>query len=309
MNWFFDIPNLIVCLISIIIVCRIGIIPNWIGLIFSIYCFVPFFLNDFLFPARYMDDQNYYFWMMKEIRSLNIFPDVDERHVKALSTSWMLSFLPLPYVETVKSIGFFNRFLFFITFCWLYNKKFLTGMPLLLLLFYPSLILYTSLSLRDPLILCIMLVSVILMIDRKYIKFFIIIIPLYFLKFQNFYFILILFIFFIIFNNKYSLKKYGLLCSIISIILLFSFINEITFYLDLYRGAMYKTDGRDMALYEPLNNLSGLLINSIFVSPYFFMKLFPWEVENIFQLIQFIENIFILVFYLFLQKNLSIKVN
>ena len=92
MNWFFDIPNLIVCLISIIIVCRIGIIPNWIGLIFSIYCFVPFFLNDFLFPARYMDDQNYYFWMMKEIRSLNIFPDVDERHVKALSTSWMLSF-------------------------------------------------------------------------------------------------------------------------------------------------------------------------------------------------------------------------
>ena len=85
------------------------------------------------------------------------------------------------------------------------------------------------------------------MIDRKYIKFFIIIIPLYFLKFQNFYFILILFVTFTIFNNKYSLKKYGLWFSIISIILIFPFINEIIFNLDLYRGAMYKTDGRDMA--------------------------------------------------------------
>ena len=69
---------------------------------------------------------------------------------------------------------------------------------------------------------------------------------------------------------------------------------------------MYKTDGRDMALYEPLNNLSGLLINSIFASPYFFMKPFPWEVENIFQLIQSIENIFILVFlFIFTKKSFN----
>ena len=293
-------------IILIIIVFRIGIIPNWIGFIFAIYCFVPFFLNDFLFPARYMGDQFYYLNMMKEVRSLNILPDLNYNNsIKALSTSWRLSVLPLPYVETVKSIGFFNRFLFFITFCWLDNKKFLSGMPLLLLLFYPSLILYTSLSLRDP-PFYVMLVSIILMIDKKYIKFFIIIIPLYFLKFQNFYFILILFLIFVIFNNKYSLKKYGLLFSIISIILIISFNSEIISHLDLYRLGMYNSDGGDLALYVPLNNLFDAFVKSLLAFPYFMMKPFPWEAENTFQLIQSLENIFLLVFlYIFTKQTFN----
>ena len=143
MNFLFDIPNLLVCIIAIIIACRIQIIPNWIGFIFIGYSFVPFILNDFLFPARYMKDQFFYLYAMQEVRSFNIIPDIDySRYLKAFSTSWLLSFLPLPYVETIKSLGFFNRFLFFVTFCWLYNKKFLTGMPLLFVLFYPSLLFY-----------------------------------------------------------------------------------------------------------------------------------------------------------------------
>ena len=133
MNWYYDIPNLLVCITAVIIVCRINLIPNWIGIILASYSLVPFILNDFLFPAAYMGDQFFYTETLKEIRSFNFFPDKDKN---ALVTSWFLSILPLPFVETVKSIGFYNRFLFLILFVWLYNKKFLRGMSLYLLIFY-----------------------------------------------------------------------------------------------------------------------------------------------------------------------------
>ena len=122
MNWYYDIPNLLVCITAVIIVCRINLIPNWIGIILASYSLVPFILNDFLFPAAYMEISFFYTETLKEIRSFNFFfPDKDKN---ALVTSWFLSILPLPFVETVKSIGFYNRFLFLILFVWLYNKIF-----------------------------------------------------------------------------------------------------------------------------------------------------------------------------------------
>ncbi|OUU50712.1 MAG: hypothetical protein CBC25_07685 [Pelagibacteraceae bacterium TMED65] len=304
MNFLFDIPNLLVCIIAIIIACRIQIIPNWIGFIFIGYSFVPFILNDFLFPARYMKDQFFYLYAMQEVRSFNIIPDIDySQYLKAFSTSWLLSFLPLPYVETIKSLGFFNRFLFFVTFCWLYNKKFLTGMPLLFVLFYPSLLLYTSLSLRDPLILCLMIIGVIFVIDKKYLKFFVTTVPLFFLKFQNFYFIIVFFSIYIFFNNKDYFKKNLLIFFGLSIVLIYPFFDQILSSIDMYRGAMYRVDGGDMSYYQPINNLFSLIKHSIISFPYFMIKPFPWEAENIFQLIQSIENFLILIFLFFFSKT------
>ena len=297
MNWFFDIPNLLVCIMAIIIACRFEIIPNWIGLIFIGYSFVPFVLNDFLFPARYMKDQFYYFNIMQEVRSFNLLPEENlNRYQKAISTSWFLSLLPLPYVETIKSIGFFNRFLFFVTFCWLYKKKFLTGMPLLFILFYPSLLLYTSLSLRDPLILCFMIAGVIFIIEKKFVKFFITLIPLYYLKFQNFYFMVILFFIFIFFQNKNLFKKNVYIISVLSIVIIYFYFDEILHFLDLYRGAMFRVDGGDMSYYQPIDSFFSLIKNSIKAFPYFMTKPFPWETENLFQLVQSIENILLLIF-------------
>ena len=130
MFWFYDLPNLLVCILAIIIACRIKIIPIWIGLIFTLYSFLPFFLNDFLFPSRYMKDQFFYFNVFKEVRSLNLIPH-DKPNV--LLTSWFLSFLPLPYVETIKSIGFFNRFMLWYnkrTRIWNYDYEWITWKPL-----------------------------------------------------------------------------------------------------------------------------------------------------------------------------------
>lgn len=296
MTWYFDIPNMLVCVLATVIACRINIIPYWIGFILAIYSILPFFLNDFLFPARYMKDQFYYFKAMSELRSFNFFYETDKN---AIITSWFLSFLPIPFVETIKSVGFFNRFLFLILFLWLYNKKFLQGATLFFVLFYPSLVLYTSLSLRDPLILFLMIVGTIFLVDKKYLTFFLVILPLYFIKFQNFFFMLILFGIFMIYKKPelHYMTKY-----IIFLLLIFGFyfyIDDMIYLLNLSRHAFFIEDGNDIMFYKPIENINNLLIYAATSLPHFVMKPLPWETINVFQLLQSIENIIILFFLIF----------
>ena len=66
---------------------------------------------------------------------------------------------------------------------------------------------------------------------------------------------------------------------------------------------MYRVDGGDMSYYQPINNLFSLIKHSIISFPYFMIKPFPWEAENIFQLIQSIENFLILIFLFFFSKT------
>ena len=296
MSWYYDIPNLLVCIAAVIIVCRINLIPYWIGIILGSYSLIPFFLNDFLFPAVFMSDQFFYTETLKEVRSFNFFPDKDKN---ALVTSWLLSILPLPYVETVKSIGFYNRFLFLILFVWLYNKKFLRGMPLFFIIFYPSLIFYTSLSLRDPLILFLMIVGVIFLIDKKYIKFLFIILPLLFIKWQNFFFMLILAAFFLILkkpklNYLIRFPIYGSI--ILSLIIYF---DDLLYYLNLFRGALFQENGGLWNEYIPLSNFYDLALNGIIAFPHFLMKPLFWEARNLFQFVQSFENVFVLIFLIY----------
>jgi len=293
MTWYFDIPNMLVCVLATVIACRVKIIPYWIGFILAIYSTIPFFLNDFLFPARYMKDQFFYFNAMSEIRSFNLFPEMD---INAVITSWFLTILPIPFVETIKSVGFFNRFLFLILFLWLYSKKFLQGITLFFVLFYPSLVLYTSLSFRDPLILFLMIIGTICLVDKKYLTFFIVILPLYFIKFQNFFFMLILLGMFISFKKpplNYRIRYifFGLI-----IFGLYNYLNEIIYLLNLSRKAFFVEDGNDILLYEPIVDLFNMLFLGITSLPDFVMKPLPWQADNSFQLIQSIENILVLFF-------------
>ena len=306
MIWLFDLCNTLICLLIIIIAFRVKLIPNWIALVLSAYSFLPFFLNDFLFPATYMKDQFAYFNMVKEVRSLNFFPGegilidnaktyINDHYVinnKILISSWILALLPLPYVETIQSLGFFNRLLFLILFLWLYSKKFLRGGVLLFTIFYPSLVLYTSLSLRDPLIMFLTTISIIFLIEKKYFKFFLIIFPLYFIKFQNFYF-LISFLFFL------KILEIKIINNFLKLIIVTSFIIIMMSHLDLmnyYRFSMFIENGGNLSEYISINSigsLSQVLLSSI---PSLLLRPFFWEIENNFQLIQSIENILVLCF-------------
>ena len=300
MVWYFDIANMLMCALATLIACRTNIIPYWIGLVLVIYSILPFLLNDFLFPASYMKDQFLYFNATSEIRSFN-FSYVSDKN--AIITSWFLSILPIPFVETIKSLGFFNRFLFLILFLWLYNKKFLQGMTLFFVLFYPSLVFYTSMSLRDPLILFLMIVGIICLVDKKYLAFFLVILPLYYIKFQNFFFMIFLLGIFMIFKKpplNYMIKYifFGLI-----IFGLYTYIDDIIYLLDLSRRAFFIEDGNDLQLYEPILDFYTLLIYGITYLPEFVMKPLPWAADNFFQFIQSIENIFVLLFCIIFTLN------
>ena len=245
MNWYFDIPNVLACIIAIIIAWRIKIIPYWIACLLSIYSFIPFFLNDFLFPVNFMKDQLLYVKVLEAVRTFDLYPDhiinpdnvypMTERlyslFFKTVVPSWFYSVLPIPFVETVKSIGFFNRFLFLILFLWIYSKNFLSGLPLAFILFYPSLLFYTSLSLRDPLVLIFMIIGTISLVDKKYVNFFIILFPLYFIKFQNFFFMMVLFCIFFIFKKQKSNQSFYFLIFLL-ILCLIPFFDEIIYKLN-----------------------------------------------------------------------------
>jgi len=316
MTWYFDLPNALVCVLVTVIAWRIKIIPNWIAILLVIYSFIPFFLNDFLFPSTYMKDQYRYWRAIEEVRSLNFFPDsfIEEGgraglFEKVVIPSWFLSILPIPFVESIKSIGFFNRFSFLILFLWIYSKNFLNGMPLLFILFYPSLLLYTSLSLKDPLVLIFMLTSTIFLIDQKYIKFFITILPLYFFKFQNFFFMILLFFIFLIFKEKKKNNKgYYLLISLIIIICSILFLDDIISRMNAYREGFWRENvislNTDLfQAFEPIGGIFSLLTDSVIALPTFLLRPLPWQVENIFQAIQSLENIFILFFLIVFTKK------
>ena len=307
MMWIFDVANFLVCLILIIVACKLRIIPNWIGLLLSIYSSMPFLMNDVLFPSALFPDQWHYFRAMENTRALNFMYSFEElienKFIKFYMTSSVLSFLPLPYVETIKSVGFFNWFLFIVVFMWLYNKKFLNGLPLIIILFYPSLVLYTSLSLRDPLILLIMTISIIFLIDKKYIRFFIFISPLLLLKFQNFFIMLFLFLFFIIFdkNNTHKLFRYTIFVT--TIVLFALFYDDTLLFLEKVRFHFFRENGGDTINYNPIEGLYHFFVLSAISSLYFFVKPLPWEAINSFQLIQSIENIiFIFLIIIFTKK-------
>ena len=213
-----DVVNALVCLLVIIIALRIRIIPIWIGCVLSTYSFLPFFLNDFLFPTTYMPDQFLYTSTLEQVRSFNYFYDDNP---KSRYTAWILSILPIPFAETVKSMGFYNRFLFLIIFLWLYNKKFLSGMSLSFILFYPSFVLYTSLSLREPIILFLMILGIIFFIDKKYFWSLLVIVPLNYIKYQNFILMIIFYTVLLIYQKKTIAYNYRYLLVFVLIPTLF----------------------------------------------------------------------------------------
>lgn len=295
-----DLVNALISLIIIIIALRIKIIPNWIGLVLGIYSFVPFILNDVLFPTTYMPDQLLYVKNLEEVRSFNFFSNSNP---KSYFTVWFLSLLPLPFAETVKSMGFYNRLLFLIFFLWLYKKNFLRGMSLQFLIFYPSLVLYTSLSLRDPFIMFLMIVSIIFFIDKKYLSCFFLTIILYLIKFQNAYLMIIFYLILLFFNQKTSFFKYRYFL-LIPITFIFIFVlGDVLDLLEKFRSSFYVTNGGDPLTYMPINNLKNFIILSLSSSINFLIRPLFWETNNLFQLLQSLENLFVLIFLIIFTKN------
>ncbi len=308
--FFYDIANLLAIFIVIAISFRVGLIPLWLSFFLALFATTPFFLNDFLFPASYMPDQYIYFSHVQDIRSL----DYERGNLKLIISNWMLALIPLPYVETIKSLGFFNRLIATILIIWLYSSKNLRGWPLLFLIFYPSFLLYSSLALRDTIVFASMIISVILFIENKRLFAILISTPLFFIKFQNFFLLIIFFLVHLYFSKGSLFYKYRYLFFIVVIGVSAPFIINIIELVDFYRYALYLEDGGIADSYVSVKTIEDFTIIALQSGPYFLLKPFPWEATNFLQSIQSIENILISMFLAFIliksariDKNISFK--
>ena len=307
--FFYDIPNLLAILILIVVSFRMGLIPLWLSFFLGLFALAPFFINDVLFPATYMPDQFAYYDRVHDIRSQGFISgllNIDfTNNTKMLVSNWLLAIVPLPYVETIKSLGFFNRLIATALTIWLYSSKNLRGWPLLFILFYPSFLLYSSLALRDTLVLLFMIAPVILFIENRRLLALIVSLPLYFIKFQNFFLILIFFVVHLYYSRGSIFYRFRYLFLIIVIGGLSPFIMEIIKLLDFYRWALFYEDGGLYSEYVPIKTFSEFMVIAIQSAPYFLMKPFPWESSNILQFIQSVENIFIFVVLAFMFSKAS----
>ena len=316
--FFYDIPNLLAILIVIAASLRSGLIPLWLSFFLGLFALTPFFLNDVLFPATYMPDQFAYYHRVQDIRSegliAGLFNIDSDFNIKLLVANWMLAIIPLPYVETIKSLGFFNRLIVTAFTIWLYSSKNLRGWPLLFVLFYPSFLLYSSLALRDTLVVVFMIVPVILFLENRRLLALIVSSPLFFIKFQNFFLILVFFVVHLYFSRGSIFYRYRYLFLIIVIGGLTPFIMEIIKLLDFYRWALFYEDGGLLSDYVPIKTFSEFLLAALQSAPYFLLKPFPWEAGNLFQYIQSFENIVVFIALIFMffkassvDKRIAIK--
>ncbi len=294
---FYDFANLLPIFLVIIVSFRLGLIPAWLSFFLAIFAFIPFFLNDVLFSATLFSDQFRYLESVQNIRSFD-FTFYDSANIEIASR--MLALIPLPYAETMQSLGFFNRLLATALIIWLYVSKNIRGWPLLFVLFYPSFLLYSSIGLRDTLILFFMIISVILFLEKRRITALLFSLPLLYIKFQNFFIFIVFFIVHLSFTKGTLIHKLRYMILPLILIAMTPYIMSIIELLDVYRRYFFIDDGGDPNLYVSIKTFEDFLILALQSAPYFLIKPLPWETVNFIQLVQSLENIFLCGFLAFI---------
>jgi len=298
----YDLPNLFVCLLTVLIVSAWAKLPKQFVFILILHCFVPFFLNDFLFSPSYMPDQFRYQANVFNIRNALEF---SESSNTVLNSSYMLSYLPLPLVMTIKSLGFFNKFLIIIAFGFLYKKKILNDFSAYFFLLYPSFALYSGLSLRDTLVTFFMITSTFFAYRKNLLLFCLCLYPLYLIKFQNFVIMLPL-AFYIIFDigKKGMSIKVGISVCISLFVGLISLFPVLIPAINKHHFNMFIDDGGKIENVVLINGLGDFVASGLSSAFYFLMKPFPWEASSLMQIIQSVEN-FILLFLIYKVTKLA----
>jgi hypothetical protein len=286
-----DLPNLLVCLSLIFAAYLLGKIKRVHALGLVLISFVPLCLNNVLFDPMYMPDQFTYWHMLQNIRSFDYTPYL--YNIRVTEASFMYAFLPLPFVETINSVGFFNKFLLIVVFIWASSALRLRGWILWFLMLYPSLLLYSSLSLREMLICTVMLLALWSLIRGWYWLTLISIGLLVEIKMQN---ALLVTVFSLIYlsdrfiNIEFTRKKFFLLVGTVFIVsyLAFPFLLA---KIEYYRVRMYLEDGGVFSEYQPISGFFDFLYNAAYGIVRTLLDPLPWACKGKFQLIQSLENI------------------
>ena len=111
-----------------------------------------------------------YLEIVQQIRSLNFaaLEASSKFNIQVKTAALLFAVAPIPFVQTVHSLAIANHLVYVALVIWLYSSKHLRGWPFLFVLFYPSLIFYSSLALRDTLLLTFMVLATVFFIEEKW---------------------------------------------------------------------------------------------------------------------------------------------
>lgn len=290
---FYDVPNLFICLLFVLVGCRVMRVPRLAELALFGHCLLPFFLNGVLFPFSYMPDALTYWREFNAIRSgeLGIFEALGAGNVKHAAALFAL--MPFPMAVTPLSIGFFNTFLYLALFLWLHRKGVFTHFSMWFYLLYPTFALHTGMGLRDTLILLFMVVAVQWCREGRWLGMWLPLGFLFMIKFQNFFIlapVLLIYTCFGIRHTGISVEK-GLIVLGLGLVALVSAAPFVLPLVNKFRAAMFIEDGGESGQVELLNGPADFLTEGATSGFYFWLKPFPWEAASVFQLIQSLENL------------------
>ncbi|MDN3399731.1 hypothetical protein QL919_13450 [Psychrobacter sp. APC 3426] len=306
----FDLPSLLLCLLLIVIVGYKFRVPSNYQIVLGLHCLIPFFLNDFLFSTSYMPDQ-FRYW-----RGVNAIRAGELGLVEALTggdnvfqASALLSLLPFPAPVSPISLGFYNTFLYIVLFFVLYVKNIFTRVSIWFYLLFPSVALYTALSLRETLILFFMVLTVVYARESKILKSILFIFPLYLIKFQNFFILGPIVLMYFIFNvarKGMGLAK-AMTISLISLAGLLLSAPIAIPQINHFRAAMFAEDGGKAGEISLISGVGEFVTEGLTSGFYFLSKPFIWEASGFLPLIQSFENLFVLAILFLITRKAWMK--
>jgi hypothetical protein len=138
--------------------------------------------------------------------------------------------------------------------------------------------------------------------------------PLYFIKFQNFFLVIVFFIAHLYFSRDSIVYRYRYVFLLTLIAAITPFLMTIIEILDYTRFNLFIEDGGYRGSYVHVRTIEDFVTIALQSAPYFLMKPLPWEADSFLQLVQSFENIFIFIFlcYMFFKtssfdKNIALK--
>ena len=303
----YNLYNYLIILISLLFFLKKKKINVNIFKILALCSLTPFILNNVIFDWHQFPDQSKFLNQSRELR--NSFLIFYDQYVH-LKINYFYASIFFFNLETFSSIGFINRFCFNLLIIFFIKKKSVNEISLLLLLFYPAIIFQSSISLKD---ICTFMLNIIYLyflikkkIKYRFFSLFIILFLLFNIGKEIFFLTIFLTLIYSLYKNK---LKYSLIVLFLLIIFYilnfyifnFDFINIINekragyfvenfgLYSDNFSPTIYKS-------YYDLNNLNFILIIQLLKqSLYFIFSPLLLTKLNLFNLILFIDQIFILL--------------
>ena len=335
---FYDLINFLVILTFIFLIFKKNLINKFGFLILSLFSITPILGNDVIWDFNVFPDQTKYIINTTVIRG-NYFTILGEiftgnwtsfhnrfdialgnAYVPTRFASLFIASTPIPFVETVRSLGFFSKFIFVVWLIYLifHNRKLRKNEKnyyYYLLLLSPSLLIYTSVALKEAYIIVFFHLCMFFILYKKPCLFIISFFLLGLLRFElmiiiGIFSVAYIYIFFYLPEEKISksiqdLLKFLIVLSIL--IFLIIFINDLSFIKEYFNIFVERVNGMKLGYHMEGDINSELRLYSydfsiipiIYDGYYAIMSPIFSKSNNIFLYLLIIENFLITSLFIF----------